>query len=188
MKNGKGIALVISLVLIITVVLPGTLAISADQTSSDAAITVFTEASTTVSETAPPAEESNPTDSPLPSESEKPAETEKPAVYSHIDTCSDDCTAADCKCTCHLFDRLMACRTPDELWALLDAASEDALNALTDEQCAKIDAKIEALEPAPAPAIVIEESEPPVPSETDYAMISYTNVAPLGSAITGQHQ
>ena len=242
MKNRKGIALIISLVLIVAVVLPGTLAISTDQTSSDGTITVSTSTETTTpapdTET-PPAPEGTeapvepPTEEPAktctcgaaegeahkegcplyaapekPAEEEKtctcdpaPAEgeahkegcplyvaPEKPAVSSHIDTCSEDCTDADCKCPCHLFDKIMACRTLDEIWALLDAASEDALNALTDEQNAQIDAKIEALEPAPAPAIVIEESEPPVPSEVDYAMINYTNVAPLGDPITGQHQ
>ncbi len=240
MKNRKGIALIISLVLIVAVVLPGTLALSTDQTSSDGTITVSTETTTPAPDTtetpAPDGTEASvetPTEEPAktctcgasegeahkegcplyaapekPAEEEKtctcdpaPAEgeahkegcplyvaPEKPAVSSHIDTCSEDCTDADCKCPCHLFDKLMACRTLDEIWALLDAASEDALNALTDEQNAQIDARIEALEPAPAPAIVIEESEPPVPSEVDYAMINYTNVAPLGDPITGQHQ
>lgn len=242
MNKKKLFAVVISLALVIAVVLPGTLAVSTDQTSSNGTIEVPT-ATTTIAPDAAETPAPDGTEAPVETPTEEPAKTctcdpapaegeahkegcplyvapeqpaeaektctcdpkpaegeahkegcplyvapEKSAAPSHIDTCSDDCTDAKCKCACHLFDRLMACRTLDEIWVLLDAASEDALNALTDEQCTQIDAKIEALEPSPAPAIVIEESEPPVPSEIGYAMINYTNVAPLGDPITGQHQ
>ncbi len=222
MKNKKVLALLVSLVLIVAVALPGTLAVSSDQDAVNSDFTVDTmtpapetqeltdgqeqpeqpvvpETQKLTGEPETPEQPTEPvltcTCDPKPAEGEAHKEgcplyvaPEKSAAPSHIDTCSDDCTDAECKCACHLFDRLMACRTLDEIWVLLDAASEDALNALTDEQCTQIDAKIEALEPSPAPAIVIEESEPPVPSEIGYAMINYTNVAPLGDPITGQHQ
>lgn len=114
---------------------------------------------------------------------------EKPAAPSHIDTCSDDCTDADCKCTCHLFNKIMACTTLDDIWAAFDEASDETVNALTDEQNAQIDAKIEALEPAPAPAVVIEESsEETVPSEIVYRTVNYTYVAPFGDPVTGGHR
>ena len=114
---------------------------------------------------------------------------EKPADPSHIDTCSDDCTDADCKCPCHLFNKIMACTTLDDIWAAFDEASDETVNALTDEQNAQIDAKIEALEPAPAPAVVIEESnEETVPSEVVYRTVNYTYVAPFGDPVTGGHR
>ena len=117
---------------------------------------------------------------------EKPDE-ETPAV--HIEGCSDDCTAEDCKCTCHLMKKIMECTTLDEIWEVLEAASEEALEALTDEQNKKIDARIEELEPVPAPAVVIEESsEETVPSEIVYRTVNYTYVAPFGDPVTGGHR
>lgn len=218
MKNRKGFALIISLVLVIGVALPGTLAFSTDQAATNGELTVAEETPTPtpeVTETPTPTEEPKPTETPVPSETEKPAETEapkectcsaaegeahkegcplyaapeKPADPSHIDTCSDDCTDADCKCPCHLFDKIMACTTLDDIWAAFDEASDETVNALTDEQNAQIDAKIEALEPAPAPAVVIEESdEETVPSEIVYRTVNYTFVAPFGDPVTGGHR
>lgn len=218
MKNRKGFALIISLVLVIGVVLPGTLALSTDQAATNGELTVTEETPTPtpeVTETPTPTEEPKPTETPVPSETEKPAETEapkectcsaaegeahkegcplyaapeKPADPSHIDICSDDCTDADCKCTCHLMKKIMECKTLDDIWAAFDEASDETVNALTDEQNAQIDAKIEALEPAPAPAVVIEESdEETVPSEIVYRTVNYTNVAPFGDPVTGGHR
>lgn len=218
MKNRKGFALIISLVLVIGVALPGTLAFSTDQAATNGELTVAEETPTPtpeVTETPTPTEEPKPTETPVPSETEKPAETEapkectcsaaegeahkegcplyaapeKPADPSHIDTCSDDCTDADCKCPCHLFNKIMACTTLDDIWAAFDEASDETVNALTDEQNAQIDAKIEALEPAPAPAVVIEESdEETVPSEIVYRTVNYTFVAPFGDPVTGGHR
>lgn len=218
MKNRKGFALIISLVLVIGIVLPGTLALSTDQAATNGELTVTEETPTPtpeVTETPTPTEEPEPTETPVPSETEKPAETEapkectcsaaegeahkegcplyaapeKPADPSHIDVCSDDCTDADCKCTCHLMKKIMACKTLEDIWAAFDEASDETVNALTDEQNAQIDAKIEALEPAPAPAVVIEESdEETVPSEIVYRTVNYTNVAPFGDPVTGGHR
>ena len=218
MKSRKGFALIISLVLVIGIVLPGTLALSTDQAATNGELTVTEETPTPtpeVTETPTPTEEPEPTETPVPSETEKPAETEapkectcsaaegeahkegcplyaapeKPADPSHIDICSDDCTDADCKCTCHLMKKIMACTTLDDIWAAFDEVSDETVNALTDEQNAQIDAKIEALEPAPAPAVVIEESdEETVPSEIVYRTVNYTNVAPFGDPVTGGHR
>lgn len=243
MKNKKGFALIVSLVLVIGVVLPGTLALSTDQTSSNGTIEVPTETTTPVpdtTETPAPEETEAPVETPTeepaktctcdpqpaegeahkegcplyvapeqPAEAEKtctcdpkPAEgeahkegcplyvaPEKPAAPSHIDTCSDDCADTECKCSCHLFNKIMACTTLDDIWAAFDEASDETVNALTDEQNAQIDAKIEALEPAPAPAVVIEESsEETVPSEIVYRTVNYTYVAPFGDPVTGGHR
>ena len=110
-------------------------------------------------------------------------EEETPVV--HIEGCSDDCTAEECKCTCHLMKKIMECKTLEEIWNVLEAAPEETLKALTDEQTKKIDARIEELEPAPAPAIVIEESEAPVESEVYNPTVNYTYVAPFGEPVTG---
>mgnify|MGYP000508947503 CR=1 FL=1 len=239
MKNKKGFALIISLALVIAVVLPGTLAVSTDQTSSNGTIEVSTETTTPApgtTETPAPEETEAPVETPTeepaktctcdpaPAEGEahkegcplyaapeQPAEEtktctcdpapaegeahkagcplyvapEKPADPSHIDTCSDDCTDADCKCPCHLFDRLMACQTLDEIEAIIKATPEDVLKSLSEEQVAQVEAYMDKLMPAPLPAIVIEESEPPVESEIYRPTVNYTNVAPFGEPVTG---
>lgn len=241
MKIKKGIALLISLALVIGTVLPGTLALSADEISSNGTIEVSAETPAPDAAEAPASEETvvldeTPTEEsaqtctcdPAPAEGEahkegcplyvtpeQPAEEEKactcdpapaegeahkegcplyvapeqPAASSHIETCSDDCTDAECKCPCHLFDRLMACTTLEEMETAFDEASDETINALTDEQNAQIDAKIEALEPAPAPAVVVEESsDETVPSEVVYQTVNYTFVAPFGDPVTGGHR
>lgn len=254
MKNKKVLALLVSLVLIVAVVLPGTLAVSSDQDAVNSDFTVDT--ASPAPETATPAPETQEltggqeqavapetpepvltcTCDPAPAEGEAhkegcplaplsctcdpaPLEGEPhaegcpmtctcvsqpltgtihkegcplyvdpnaPVVISHIETCLEGCTGEECACGCHLFDKIMKCETLDEIWALFDEASEEALNALTDEQNEQIDAKIIALEPAPVPAVVIEQTkETTVPSEIVYPTVNYTNVAPFGAPATG---
>ena len=214
MKNRKGFALIISLVLVIGVALPGTLAFSTDQAATNGELTVAEETPTPtpeVTETPTPTEEPKPTETPVPSETEKPAETEAPkectcsaaegeahkegcplyaapeklADPSHIDTCSDDCTDADCKCPCHLMKKIMECKTLEEIEAIIKATPEDVLKSLSEEQVAQVEAYMDKLMPAPLPAIVIEESEPPVESEIYRPTVNYTNVAPFGEPVTG---
>ena len=214
MKSRKGFALFISLVLVIGIVLPGTLALSTDQAATNGELTVTEETPTPtpeVTETPTPTEEPEPTETPVPSETEKPAETEapkectcsaaegeahkegcplyaapeKPADPSHIDICSDDCTDADCKCTCHLMKKIMECKTLEEIEAIIKATPEDVLKSLSEEQVAQVEAYMDKLMPAPLPAIVIEESEPPVESEIYRPTVNYTNVAPFGDPVTG---
>ena len=110
---------------------------------------------------------------------------EKPADPSHIDTCSDDCTDADCKCPCHLMKKIMECKTLEEIEAIIKATPEDVLKSLSEEQVAQVEAYMDKLMPAPLPAIVIEESEPPVESEIYRPTVNYTNVAPFGEPVTG---
>ena len=238
MNKKKLFAVVISLALVIGVVLPGTLALSTDQTSSNGTIEVPTETTTPAPDTTEtpvpegteaPAE--TPTEEPVktctcdpqPAEGEahkegcplyvapeQPAEAEKtctcdpkPAegethregcplyvkpvsnASKHIDTCTEGCTGEDCKCLCHLFDRLMACQTLEEIEAIIKATPEDVLKSLSEEQVAQVEAYMDKLMPAPLPAIVIEESEPPVESEIYRPTVNYTNVAPFGEPVTG---
>ena len=174
--------------------------------------TVTTAPGETAAPTAQPTETAAPSASPETSESPAPSATPaqctcgaaegeahkegcplyaKPAPddFKHMGTCTKDCTDAECKCPCHLFNKIMACTTLEEIWAAFDEASDETVNALTDEQNEQIDAKIEALEPAPAPAVVIEESnEETVPSEIVYGTVNYTFVAPFGDPVTGGHR
>ena len=210
----KVLAIVVSLVLIMSMVLPGTLALSTDQAATNGELTVTEETPTPtpeVTETPTPTEEPKPTETPVPSETEKPAETEapkectcsaaegeahkegcplyvapeKPAAPSHIDICSDDCTDADCKCPCHLMKKIMECKTLEEIEAIIKATPEDVLKSLSEEQVAQVEAYMDKLMPAPLPAMVIEESEPPVESEIYRPTVNYTNVAPFGDPVTG---
>lgn len=216
MKNKKGFALIVSLVLVIGVVLPGTLALSTDQAATNGELTVTEETPTPtpeVTETPTPTEEPKPTETPVPSETEKPAETkapkectcgaaegeghkegcplyvapEKPAAPSHIDTCSDDCTDEECKCPCHLFNKIMACTTQEALEDLIAETPEEYFGLLSDEQIQKVEAHIKSLETVPLPAVTIENDvvEETVPSEIVRPTVNYTYVAPFGDPVTG---
>lgn len=112
---------------------------------------------------------------------------EKPADPSHIDTCSDDSTDADCKCPCHLFDKIMACTTQEALEDLIAETPEEYFGLLSDEQIQKVEAHIKSLETVPLPAVTIENdvAEETVPSEIVRPTVNYTYVAPFGDPVTG---
>ena len=261
MNKEKLFAVVISLALVIAVVLPGTLAVSTDQTSSNGTIEVPTETTTPVPDTtetpAPEGTEApvaTPTEEPVktctcdpqPAEGEahkegcplyvapeQPAEAEKTCtcdpkpgdgeahkegcplyvapqktpeekpctcepkpedgkrhktdcpLFLHLETCGEDCTGEDCKCPCHLFNQLMACKTKEEMEALIAATDKEVLLLLSDTQVAKVEAHMVSLMPAPLPPIVIEESDPPVESEIYTPTVNYTNVAPFVGPVSG---
>lgn len=159
MMNKKILALLISLVLVLGVAIPGTLAVSTDEDAATSELTLAVE-------TEAPVEDETPVEDEAAGETEIPVEGEAPAAS-------------------EAFDALMACETLDALWARMDAMTDDQWAALTEAQLAELDAKLTALEPEPLPAIVIEESEPPVPSEIGYELVSFTDVAPLGEPVTG---
>lgn len=205
MNKKKLFAVVISLALVIAVVLPGTLAVSTDQTSSNGTIEIPTETTT-------PAPDATETPAPDGTEAptEEPAKTctcdpalaegvahkegrplyvapEQPAAPSHIDTCSDECTNAECKCACHLFNKIMACTTQEALEDLIAETPEEYFGLLSDEQIQKVEAHIKSLETVPLPAVTIENDvvEETVPSEIVYPTVNYTYVAPFGDPVTG---
>lgn len=159
MMNKKILALLISLVLVLGVAIPGTLAVSTDEDAATSELTLAVE-------TEAPVEDETPVEDEAAVETEIPVEGEAPAAS-------------------EAFDALMACETLDALWARMDAMTDDQWAALTEAQLAELDTKLTALEPEPLPAIVIEESEPPVPSEIGYELVSFTDVAPLGEPVTG---
>jgi hypothetical protein len=120
---------------------------------------------------------------------EVPVEPVLPEEPAHIDTCVEGCIGENCECPCHelsLFERLMACKTLDEIDIVLEEATDEEFASLTDEENREIDAYIESLEPAPLPAVVIEESDDEtVVSEIVYPTVSFTNVAPFGDPVIG---
>jgi len=242
MNKKKLFAVVISLALVIAVVLPGTLAVSTDQTSSNGTIEVPTETTTPApgtTETPAPEETEAPVETPTeepaktctcdpaPAEGEahkegcplyaapeqpteeaktctcdpKPAEgeahkegcplyvaPEKPAAPSHIDTCSDDCTDAECKCACHLFNKIMACTTLDQVWAIMDHMTDEQWDALSEAQMDAIDQLIARLDTQPIPMQPEEDNNPQIESEIIYPTVTYTYVAPFGDPVTGGHR
>lgn len=128
-----------------------------------------------------------------PEPSADPDTTAEPAA--HAPGCAEDCTGEDCACGCHqpglpgLFERLMACASLQELDAVLDAADEAELDALTEEQLAQLEAHIHALEPAPLPAVELQNTTgTAVPSEIVHPTVSFAQVAPLGEPVTGGAQ
>lgn len=118
-----------------------------------------------------------------------PVEPVLPEEPAHIDTCVEGCTGEGCECPCHklsLYERLMACETLEELFAIVDVTPEEELMALTDQQNADIEAKIAALEPEPLPPVVLEECEnESVISEIIYPAVNFDNVAPFGAPVEG---
>lgn len=207
MKNKKVLALLVSLVLIVAVALPGTLAVSSDQDAVNSDFTVDTaspapETQETTGEPEQPIDPENPeqpaepeltcTCDPAPAEGEAHKEgcplyvdPNAPIVINHIETCLEGCTGEECACVCHLYEKIMAAETLEEIETILAETSEEELKALTEEMIAKIEARMTELMPAPLPAIIIEESEPPVESEVCRATVNYANVAPFGAPVTG---
>ena len=147
MKSKKIFAAVLSLVLIIAMTIPGTLALSNGQDSAEGEFTVADESMSSAPDAEP---------------------TVEPEAGSS------------------LFERLMACTTLEELFALIDETPEEQLMQLSESQVAEVEAKIAALEPEPLPAVEIEESsDEPVPSEIIYPTVNFDDVAPLGDPVVG---
>lgn len=280
MKNKKVLALLVSLVLIVAVALPGTLAVSSDQDTADSEFTVANEpvtptpettldaspapetaspapeTATPAPETATPAPETQEltggqeqavapetpepvltcTCDPAPAEGEAhkegcplaplsctcdpaPLEGEPhaegcpmtctcvsqpltgtihkegcplyvdpnaPVVISHIETCLEGCTGEECTCVCHLYEKIMACTSLDEVWAIMDAMTDEQWATLSESQFEAFDRLIAALDVIPAPEVPEEENDDPqIESKIIYPTVSYTYVAPFGAPVTG---
>jgi hypothetical protein len=86
-----------------------------------------------------------------------------------------------------LFDRLMACETLEELFALIDKTPERELRQLNDSEVAAVEAKVAALEPEPLPPVVVETStDKPVISEIVRPAVNFSKVAPFGDPVVGE--
>lgn len=165
MKNKKGFALIISLVLVIGIVLPGTLALSTDQAATNGELTVTEETPTPtpeVTETPTPTEEPEPTETPVPSETEKPAETEAPKECTcsaaegeaHLEGCPLYGKPTEENPFKELYDKLMATASIVEFKEICAAYTDDDIaqfekwvveNGLLDS----LQSHIYAISPAP---------------------------------------
>ena len=198
----KVFALVLSLVLLLGIAVPGTLAMDADpKAESTAATTEATVPATTaettaatVETTAPAGETKSKTEDDVSAaqaadtaattaatEATTPAATEEtkaPETPAHIETCSDTCTTEGCKCPCHLYNKLMAAKSIEEMDAIFAATDDALLDALSDEQWEQIDAHFAEIAPAPIPALPTYD-DAPVTSEIVYVTKNYDNVAPF---------
>lgn len=85
-----------------------------------------------------------------------------------------------------LFQKLMECKTLEEMYAVIDASPEQELLALTEEENAKIEAKVTALEPEPLPPVMLEDFvNETVISKIIYPAVTFNNVAPFGAPVKG---
>lgn len=197
MKSRKGFALIISLVLAIGIVLPGTLALSTDQAATNGELTVTEETPTPtpeVTETPTPTEEPKPTETPVPSETEKPAETEAPKEC----TCSaaegeahkEGCPlyAAPELDIAKLYSRLMAMQTQEEIVLVLMELSPETIAEFTDEQAAAIEAHYDSLSTTAAVSgdTMTPGDETVVgSSEVRYLTYDFTDAAPFKDPVEG---
>ena len=197
MKNKKGFALIISLVLVIGIVLPGTLALSTDQAATNGELTVTEETPTPtpeVTETPTPTEEPEPTETPVPSETEKPAETEAPKEC----TCSaaegeahkEGCPlyAAPELDIAKLYSRLMAMQTQEEIVLVLMKLNPETIAEFTDEQAAAIEAHYDSLSTTAAVSgdTMTPGDETVVgSSEVRYLTYDFTDAAPFKDPVEG---
>ena len=191
----KILALLLSLAMLLSVggMVEGTLAvgISVDSTRSsvtlgevDPVVTSTPEA--TVEPTPEATPETTPDATPAPDTTPAPEDEGEATPTPTVEPEATPTPTVEPKTEPSLFERLMACTTLEELFTLADETPEEELLALTDEENAKIEAKIAALEPEPLPAVVIEESsDEPVPSEIIYPTVNFDEVAPFGDPVVG---
>lgn len=215
MKN-KVIALIASVALLITMTLPGTLAISSDEEIIGSGATADTEMQEQETEDVqqpdeeqeaqePPAAEEEPTVNeenpttctcnPAPAAGEAHREgcplsaaSEKSVSSAHIKTCFDGCTANECACVCHLFNRIMACTTLDGIWEIMDHMTEEQWEILSDSQMDAIDQLIARLDAEQFSVQPEEDHNPQIESEIIYPTTNYTYVAPFKEPVTGKNK
>lgn len=217
MTKKKFLTLLLCLVLIVSVTLPTTLALSSDSDgASDEVSLTPEEPGAEGEEGEEPEPYDGPIDQELPEDPENPEEPENPdqpvctcdpqpeegephqldcPLYEepeaqdskHIPTCFDGCEDPFCTCPCHLFDRIMACMTQDELEEIIAQTPVEYFELLSAEQMQAIESHISSLETVPLPALVLEDNldEGTVPSEIVHPTVNFTYVAPFGEPVTG---
>ncbi len=204
MKHNKALIVLLSLVLVLSIAIPTTLAVSLDSTESDETVFVPGETTEPVDETTQPVDETTEpevtetpdedvpadetTDPSQPATDEDAPASEESKELVHAEGCSEDCENEEgtCECDCHksLFDRLMAAETLEEFFAVFESGLDEEFAALTEEQYILLEEKLCSLEPAPAPSVIIPY-DPPVASEIYTPTENYSNVAPFQDPVEG---
>lgn len=140
-------------------------------------------------ETAEPAESVEPeTDTTVdePVDDSEPEDEPEYTDPSHTDICTDNCPGMDfCDCGCHLYDRLMSCDSIEELCDVMDSASEEQLEFITDEQWNDICAHAAELEDAENAETFEEDDNLEIESKIIYVTVDFTEVAPLDDSVVG---
>lgn len=204
MKNKKWFTLLLCMMLVLSAAVPGTFAIE-NGTESDTACTCGVENEEHSADCplyVPDPSESEPTDtsnfddeSEFAPDVEKDNESDKSVepdtavlpTFTHNDGCDDECFDRECACPCHemLFKRMMSAETYEEMLTIAESATEEEIATVTEDQLALLEARLNALEPEPIPAVEIPESEPPRPGEIVYPSVNFTDVAPFGDPVVG---
>ncbi|MGN0712222.1 MAG: hypothetical protein ACI4LJ_00475 [Anaerovoracaceae bacterium] len=173
MEKKRIFCMLLSMAVLFSIAASGTLAIAAEEADADEGAIVE------ATEPAEPTEGTENEGEALTSEETTGVESEPSGK---IPAADDEQAAGDDS----LFEKLMAAATLEEFDQIAAAATEEELAALTDEENAQIEAHIEAMEPEPLPAVVIDEAEnQPVPSEIVQGTVNFSNVAPLGDPVVG---
>lgn len=192
MKNKKVFCLLLSFAVLLCVAVPGTLAIATDATDEGTALEMANWDETNADNEEAIENENSENDILDDENSDEPTSDDVIAdnAEAPIDGTADSAIEDEILSPNgekSLFDRLMATETIDELFAIVDETPEEDLLALTDEENAQIEAHIEAIEPQPLPAVVIdEEDNQPVPSEIVQGTVNFSNVAPLLDPVVGE--
>ena len=210
MKIKKAIALMIGLVLIVSLALPGTLAVSADQSAASSSLTLAggtvssvpeekeapttegteapttegTEASTTEG-TEASTEGTDQTTAPTETEPSAPTEVTEPSettLPTEPETPSFDPQA--------VYDQLMACTTVEEMDAILDTLTEEQFAQFTEEMLEDIKAHYAELAPADTsdwiPAVNVTNVAPLLPPVSGRSPLrTFSAVAPYANDATG---
>ena len=210
MKIKKAIALMIGLVLIVSLALPGTLAVSADQSAAtgtltlaggtvssvpeekEASTTEGTEASTTegteastTEGTEASTEGTDQTTAPTETEPSAPTEVTEPTqttLPTEPETPSFDPQT--------VYDQLMACTTVEEMDAILDTLTEEQFAQFTEEMLEDIKAHYAELAPADTsdwiPAVNVTNVAPLLPPVSGRSPLrTFSAVAPYANDATG---
>ena len=181
MRKKKVLGLMLSFTLAFGLALPATMAMPL-------------ESAVTVSDSNANATDSNvmATDRNVTSTDSNATETDSNAtenVVEHIATCLEGCTGEGCECVCHmasLFDQIMVCENLDQVWTIMDNATEEEIKSLTDAQWDEVDILIGRLIDQKEEMELLVELDSIVESDVIYPTISFTNVAPFGNPVVGK--
>lgn len=194
----KVVTVIVCLALLLTVALPGTWAVSSGSSSSGTALSAETapgDVTQESTETTEPSEEitvpTQPEDT-LPSEATDPVDPTETTVASQpeqtgdVCQCGGSCGNDACVCVCHVVEKLLRTTDVEEFYTIMENMTPEQIASLTQRHIQLLEEHLAAIEPQPAPAIVLEESEAPVPSIIEMPTVNYTNVAPFGDPVTGK--
>lgn len=172
----KVVTVIVCLALLLTVALPGTWAVSSDSSSNGTVLSAETAPGDVTQEATETSSEP----------SEETTAASQPEQTGDVCQCGGSCGNEACVCVCHVVEKLLRTTDVEEFYTIMENMTPEQIASLTQRHIQLLDEHLAAIEPQPAPAIVLEESEPPVPSVIETPTVNYTNVAPFGDPVTGK--